>query len=358
MISKLNEVAVGSDLKSTNASIIDGAIAPPLPYSPRLSLNLALAIALFGCLAAAVVYFLELMKNDFSVPDQIESDLRLPVLGILPQTSEDEMTSALDDSKSALSEAYRSLRTSLQFTGTDGNLKTLVVTSSAQSEGKSTTTYKLAHDFAALGQKVLVIDADLRKPRMHRMFNTDNALGLSNLLSNVVRRGEFRTIFHATKNPNITLLPTGTIPPNPVELLMSQRMGVLIHLCTQRYDLVIIDSPPVMGLADACVLSRQADATLLIVAAKQTTRKAAKSALARLKASSGNVVGAALSKFSIDKFEYNYAYRYMQYNYYGYEDADKTIEDQSSPTRTETFLSRRTHRFISFLSDRFRRRFT
>ena len=357
LVSKLNEVAVGSDLKTTNASVIDKAIVPSSPYSPRLSLNVALATALFASLAAALIYLLELMKNDFSVPDQIESELKLPVLGILPATSDEDMESALDDNKSALSEAFRSLRTSLQFTATEGTLKSLLVTSAAQGEGKSTSCYKLARDFAALGQSVLVIDADLRKPRMHRMFNTDNALGLTNLLSNVIGRGEVRSTFHKTNHPGITLLPAGTIPPNPVELLMSQRMAQLIHWSTQRYDLVIIDSPPVMGLADACVLSRLADATLLIVSARQVTRKAVKGALGRLKASSGNVVGAALSKFAVDKFDYNYAYRYMHYNYYGYEDATPELENHTSSGTSEPILNRYFCRNVSGMLDRLRRRF-
>lgn len=332
LIGKLNEVGVGADLRTTNASLVDEALAPGGPYSPQLSRTVLMSLFLFSAMAAALIYLLELMNNTFTVPDQIESELKIPVLGILPNVAEKEQMAALEDPKSALSEAYRSLRTSLQFTGTEGAMRTLLVTSAEPSEGKSTTVFKLAQDFSALGRSVLVIDADLRKPRLHRIFNTDNSIGLSNLLSNVVRQGDVVSIFRNTGNPNVTFLPAGTIPPNPADLLMSQRMALTLHFCAKKYDMVIIDAPPVMGLSDAPILSRHADATLLVVSSKQVTRKSVKTALNRLKNSGGNVVGAALSKFSVDNLDYNYAYRYMQYNYYSYDSGETPkLENDAKP---------------------------
>lgn len=356
LISKLNEVGVGAELRTTNASIIDLAIRPTAPYSPSLKRNLALSLAMFLALAAALVYLLELMRNTFTVPDQVESELKIPVLGILPRTPEDALETEMADNKSGLSEAYRSLRTSIQFTGVGDTMHSLLVTSPEQSEGKSTTAYKLAHDFAALGKKVLVVDADMRKPRMHRLFKTDNSAGLSNVLSNVLRKGDVRSILHPTRHPNITLLAAGTIPPNPVELLMSQKMGMAVAQMAKSYDIVIIDAPPVLGLADAPVLSRLADATLLVVSSKQVTRKSAKHALERLRSASGNVVGAALSKFAIDKFDYNYAYRYTQYNYYGYDNASVEIEDHGTRA-SKGDIAGKLARGGSDLIDRFKRRF-
>lgn len=356
LISKLNEVGVGAELRTTNASIIDLAIRPTAPYSPSLKLNLALSLVIFLTLAAALVYLLELMRNTFTVPDQVESELKIPVLGILPRTPEDALETEMADNKSSLSEAYRSLRTSIQFTGVGDTMHSLLVTSPEQSEGKSTTAYKLAHDFAALGKKVLVVDADMRKPRMHRMFNTDNSAGLSNVLSNVLRKGDVRSILHPTHNPNITLLAAGTIPPNPVELLMSQKMAMAVAQMAKSYDIVIIDAPPVLGLADAPVLSRLADATLLVVSSKQVTRKSAKHALERLRSASGNVVGAALSKFAVDKFDYNYSYRYTQYNYYGYDNASVEIEDHGTRA-SKGDIAGKLARGGSDLIDRFKRRF-
>lgn len=232
-------------------------------------------------------------------------------------------------------------------------MRTVLVTSSEPSEGKSTTVFKLAQDFAALGRKVLIIDADLRKPKMHRFFDLPNSIGLSNLLSNVVRQGEVGSIFQKTSTANVTLLPAGTIPPNPVDLLMSQKMGLVLHYCGRKYDLVIIDSPPVMGLSDSPILSRQADATLLIVSNKKVTRKAVKSALNRLKSAGGNIVGAALTKFEINKLDYNYAYRYMQYNYYSYESTPLELESHETPSRTRSIHGSSFVRVVSRLFGRF-----
>jgi polysaccharide biosynthesis transport protein len=318
LIAKRNEVGVGSELRNANASVVDLAPVPQAPYTPRLSRNLLSALALFGMFGAALIYLLELMNNTFAVPDQIESELNLPVLGIIPVVSADQVSQAFVDPRSQISEAYRSLRTSLQFTGTEHNIKTLLVTSSEPAEGKTATVHKLAAEFAALGRRVLVIDADLRKPKLHRHYNVSNSLGLSNLLSNVVRQGDVLQLFHRTGCDNITFLSSGTVPPNPVDLLASQKMSAVLHYCSKVYDLILIDSPPILGLADAPILSRQSDATLLIVAARQAPRKAAKAAIARLRAAGGNVVGAALTKFSIDRLDYNYSYRYMRYDYYDY----------------------------------------
>lgn len=358
LISKLNEVGVGSELRTVNASIIDRAVPPGAPYAPDLKKSVAFSLALFAAVAAMVIYLLELMRNTFTVPDQIKDELNLPVLGILPHfADEEQLKKELDDSKSALSEAYRSLRTSLQFTGTGDSMKTLVVTSSQQAEGKSTTVYKLAHDFAALGRRVLVVDADLRKPRLHQLFRISNAAGLSNILSNVLRQGEVASILHKTANPLITVLPAGTIPPNPVELLMSRKMADALYHMANTYDIVLIDSPPVLGLADAPVLSRLADATLLVVAAKQVTRKSAKNAVARLRHAGGNVVGAALNKFLIDKFDHNYSYRFMQYNYYGYDNASIEIEKHANTERgRKRSVTSRLARSGSDIADHFRRR--
>lgn len=353
LINKLNEVGVGSELRSSNASIVDLAVMPGRPYTPNMNRNLMLAMVLFAAFAAGIIYLLELMNNTFAVPDQIESELKLPVLGVIPFVDQEELHNAFSDNKSSVSEAYRSLRTSIQFTGTENAMRTILVTSSEPSEGKSSTAYKLACDFAALGKRVLIVDADLRKPRMHRIFNISNTMGLSNLLSNVVRKGDVSSLFQVTSVPNVTVLSSGTIPPNPVDLLMSSRMGLTLSYCAKQYDLVIVDSPPVMGLSDSPILSRQMDATLLVVAAKQVTRKAAKTALARLNAAGGNVVGAAFTRFAVDKLDYNYAYRYMQYNYYSYDTNPAQLENHATQNANAPAPNVRRTGPVAALFDRF-----
>jgi len=318
LIAKLNDVAVGSELKTRNASIVDLAVFPGSPYSPRLALNLAVGLLIFLALAAMIVYLLELLNNTFSNPEQIEKELGLSILGILPSIAQNELTAALEDPKSGLSESYRSLRTSLQFSGAEGAPKTLLVTSSEPAEGKSTTAFKLAEAFGSLGANVLIIDGDMRKPNMHRLFNIDNAIGLSNVLTSTVRKDDMPRLIKHGKLKNVSVITAGTIPPNPADLLSSPRMGLMISNLSKRYDLVIIDGPPIIGLSDAPILSRLAEATLLVVSANQVTRKSAKMALKRLRAAGANVVGTAMTMFTVGKFDYNYSYRYLSYNYYNY----------------------------------------
>lgn len=342
LIGKLNEVGVGAELRNQNAVVVDAAVIPLQPYSPRLLLNLAAAITFAMAFAAALIYILELLNNTFSNPDQIESELKLPVLGILPSVEDAQLIGELSDQRSAISEAYRSLRTALQFTGSDGAPRTILVTSSEPSEGKSTTAFKLAQDFGSLGARVLIIDADLRKPNLHRLFKLNNVLGLSNVLANTIRKSDAKNIFQKTDFENVMVMTAGTIPPNPADLLSSPRMGTVISSCLEPYDLIIFDGPPIVGLADAPILSRMVETTLMVVSADQVTRKAAKTALKRLKSAGGVVAGAAFSKFEVNRFEYNYAYKYMSYQYHTYGNDTKKLTDgsgtQAEPNSASTLL--------------------
>jgi len=328
LVDKLNELGVGSELKSPDAQIVDRATRPGAPYAPRLSSNLMRALIAALAIAAAAIYFLELLNNSFADPEQIEQDLKLPVLGILPSVEGARIGEELREQKSRLSEAYRSLRTSLQFSGTDGAPRTLLVTSASSAEGKSTTARKLAQDFGALGVSVLIIDADMRRPSLHRMFGADNAIGLSNLLTSTVRRSDRAKLIRTTDLSNVALMTAGTLPPNPADLLMSHKMALILRAFSEKFDMIIIDSPPVVGLSDALILSRLAEGTLMVISAHQVTRKSAKAALKRLRSSGAQVIGAALTKLQVDRFEYKYAYRYLNYDYYTYGSPSDSAEDE------------------------------
>lgn len=321
LVNKLNELGVGSEIRNRSASIVEYAVSPGAPYSPRLRNNLALALFMSALLAGAIVYILETLKNSFADPDQLERELNLPLLGVVPYAEQEKIAPALADPGSALSEAYRMLRTSIQFSGVDGAPLSLLVTSSEQGEGKSVAARKLAAEFGALGLKVLVIDADMRRPAQHRLAGMANDLGLSNMLTNTVPAEKSREaieIMNTTPWPNVWLVSAGTMPPNPADLIASRKMERFVRACRSRFGIVIIDSPPVMGLADALLLSRIADATLFMVSAHQVGRKVAQNALRKIRQSGGHVIGAAFNKFRMDRFEYNYAYRYMNHGYLTY----------------------------------------
>jgi len=312
-------------MKRTNVEVVDFAVPPKAPFEPSLFRNVLLFFGASAALSAAAIYVLELLNNKFGIPDQIESELRLPVLGIVPSESDDKLAECLADPRSAISEAYRSLRTSLQFSGTDGAPQTLLITSSEPGETKSTTAYKLAEEFAAIGNKVLLIDCDLRRPSLHRVFKVTNTVGLTNLLTSTVEPQEIPQLFHTSATqPNLTFLATGPMVPNPADLLSSARMGSVLRATMTGYNMVILDGPPVIGLSDALILSRLAEATMLVVAANQTPRKAARAALKRLQSAGGNIIGAMLGKFDVAKIEYSYSYRYMYEGYYAYAASDGT----------------------------------
>lgn len=330
LIGKLNEAGVGQNLRSTSVSVVDEAIVPGAPFSPSLARLVALCTIISIVASAATIFILELLNNTFAVPDQIESELKIPVLGIIPWVDENDLASELADEKSAISEAYRTLRTSLQFSGAEDNLKVIVVTSASPSEGKSTCSHRLAYDYAAIGKNVLLIDADLRKPRMHRILGLENGIGLSNLLTNVVRSKDVSSLFYKDPDTSVTVLRAGTLPPNPADLLMSPRMSMALTYFRKNYDIIIIDSAPVMGLADAPILARQADATVMVVSSKSVSKSEAKKALSRLRSSGAHVVGSVMTKFRIDRVDYNYAYKYMNYNYYSYGEPTKSLTSSTA----------------------------
>lgn len=333
LIAKLNDVGIASELRNKNAEIVDFAGLPGAPVSPNLRLNVGLAALLALAASAAIIYVRELLNNTFVSPDQVEKTLSLPVIGILPYVDDELRAKSVVDPKSKLSEAYRSLRTSIQFSSPDGAIGALLVTSSEPFEGKSTTIFKLAQDLAQLGKKVIVIDGDLRKPKIHRFFGLDNTLGLSDILVNVDGNDKLGHLIRQTGVENVWAITSGTIPPNPADLIASQRMAALIDSLLQRFDAVLIDAPPVLGLADAPILARLARSTLLIVSTGQVTQKSALGALKRLRAAGANVIGAAMSKFSVSKFDYSYSYNYMTENYYNYGQESLQLEADNEGSR-------------------------
>ncbi len=325
LIEKRNAVGVGSALKTHNAVVVDPAVLPRSPYSPRLGLNLGVAFGLSAVLAAMVIFLRELLHDVFSSPDQVERDLELPLLGILPDVSLDEIGSLVENRNGALLEAVRSLRTSLQFSGQNGEPRSLILTSTEPGEGKSTITANLALEFAALGRSVLLVDADFRKPSQHRLFNTDNTMGLSNLLAGKAGKEDMSEIFRKTATPNLMLMTAGSIARNPPDLLISSRMSRLIRICAEKYDLVIFDSPPVLGLSDALILSRICESTAMVVCADRTRRRSALAALGRLQSAGGNLIGAVINRFHIDY----YAYSAYGPDSYAYGDPERQIADET-----------------------------
>jgi len=314
LLQRYKEISVVGGVAANGLSIVDDAVVPTQPYSPRLLVNVALSIAIGVMLGFGAAIGLEYFDNTIKTPDQMEALLGIPVLGLIPMLPPDQsVQSILEDPHSAVSEAYRSARTALQFSTDRGVPRNFVVTSARPSEGKTTTATTLARMFGQIGMRILVIDADLRNPSLHKIIGIDNAAGLSNYLTG---SAEAEDLVRDSGVLNVSTITSGPIPPNPAELLSSPKMLTLLTELRDSFDLVIVDSAPVMGLADALLLSSVADGTLIVCAAGETPVETVKAATKRLSMTNSQLLGGILTKFNSQKAGYGYAY--YGYDYYGY----------------------------------------
>ncbi|MBZ9937951.1 polysaccharide biosynthesis tyrosine autokinase [Mesorhizobium sp. BR1-1-16] len=314
LLQRYKEISVIGGVAANGLSIVDSASLPGAPYSPRLAFNVALALFAGMLLGLGAAFGLEYFDNTIKTPDQMEVLLGIPVLGLIPVLPADQsVQSVLEDPHSAISEAYRSARTALQFSTDRGVPKNFVVTSARPSEGKTTTVTTLARMFGQIGMNVLVIDADLRNPSMHKIIGIDNSYGLSNFLTGSI---ESESIIRDSGVANVSVISSGPIPPNPAELLSSPKMLTLLTELRDQFDLIIVDSAPVMGLADALLLSSVADGTLIVCSAGETPAETVKAATKRLSMTNSQLLGGILTKFNAQKAGYGYAY--YGYDYYGY----------------------------------------
>ena len=317
LLQRFKEVGVAGDVRSNNISIIDRAEVPGWRFKPNLMLNLAIGLLLGGMLGVLVAFLLEFLDDTLKTPDDIEQKLRLAVLGVIPRLGPKEnMGSIAKDSRSSFSEAYRSVRTALQFSTDHGVPKTLLITSTGPSEGKSTTALALARNLAELGKRVLLIEADMRNPSLHRTLGLQGSgTGLSNLLAGGATLSQSTL---SVDNELFKVILAGPLPPNPAELLSGSKLVSALTIAREHYDQVIIDGPPVLGLADAPILSNVVEGTLLVVNSSKTRISAAQAALKRLLSARARVVGALLSKYDPKTAGYGYGYGYQYESYYAY----------------------------------------
>ena len=293
-------------------SVVDRASIPGGPYKPDLMKNLLLA-SLFGLgLGVMLAFFFEYLDDTLKNPDDIEKLLGLAVLGVIPRLKGMTPSEALKDPRSAFAEAYRSVRTALQFSTGSGVPRSLLVTSATPAEGKSTTALTLALNFAQLGKRVLLIDADLRNPSLHRTLGIENSNGLSNFLSGAIKPQD---AIQSVPDTTLQVMTSGPLPPNPAELLSGPKMLALLTIAMAKYDQIIIDGPPTMGIADAPILSHIAKGTLLIVDAGRTRREVARGSVKRLRSAHAHILGALLTKcdarmggYGYSGYDYYYAY--------------------------------------------------
>ncbi|MGB1309636.1 MAG: GumC family protein [Leucothrix sp.] len=297
LLQQLKQATIAGRLGANNISIIDKAGVPYEKHKPKLRNNLAFGLMLGLMLGMGAAFLREFMDDSLKNADELERITGLPVLGLLPniKNQSDDQIALLAhmDPRSPLAEAIRSLRTSLKFSTQLGAPRVTFVTSSNPAEGKSSIAVNLATAYAQIGSKVLLVDADLRNPSIHQLLKLENLEGLTNYLAGA---GDAKEISRPCLIKQLRVITSGPIPPDPVELLSGKRMQELLTTSLDEFDYVIIDGPPVIGLADALVLSNLADATILSVQAGKTRKASLLSTLKRLERTSGNIIGTLLTR--------------------------------------------------------------
>lgn len=317
LLQRYKELNAAAGISASNIAIIDPAITPIRPSSPNLLRNIVLAL-LGGIVAAAAFVYLRMQFDDsVRVPEDVEGKLSMPLLGVIPLSQELDVGAALDDPKSPISEGYNSLRSALLYSTASGLPKTILITSSQPSEGKSTTSMAIATGIARLGRRVVLLDVDLRRPALHRFLSgadAQNNQGMSTLLTS---QGTIEQVLRDTDVETLKVITSGPIPPSPTELLSSNRMQMLLDELGSQFDLVIVDSPPVLGLADAPLMAALVEGVVLVIQSDRSRRGSLKASLRRLRSMRTTVLGAVLTKFDATNMGNRYS-EYYGYNYYQY----------------------------------------
>jgi succinoglycan biosynthesis transport protein ExoP len=342
LYTKLQESKLSVGTQSSNVSVISSALPPAKPAHPKKVLNTAIGLAGGLFLGVIMAFVLDTLDDSVVTSMQVEDLTGIPVLGSIPQF---DYTSRLPGRKNHLpaealaspsgawitsqpnsqpAEAYRALRTTLLLSQPGSPPRTILVTSSLPKEGKSTTTYNLAACFAILGTRVLALDADLRKPSLHRLTRNSNDRGLSNLLTSSLDPADF--IIQDPQVENLSVLPAGPTPPNPAELLGSVAFANLLDRLSREYDLVLIDSPPAMLVADSSIMSAMVDGVMVVLRSEATTRPALTRVAETFRRNKANLLGFVLNAVDTRSSEYYYSYGYYGGEYYG----DKSNGKQKS----------------------------
>jgi polysaccharide biosynthesis transport protein len=336
ILQRLKEVGVVAGIQENNISVVDAARAPGGPFRPDLRKNLAIASLLGLMVGVGLALLLEFLDNTIRRVEDVERLVDRPVLGMVPLVRGRERSKepvkahgpgrdlshvCATHPKSSMSEAFRSLRTSLMFSTPEGMPKSLLVTSSAQGEGKSTTAANIATVLAQNGARVLLIDADLRRPSLHKDFAQPRSPGLTNCIAQAERAGTpvDGPAIHATSVPGLSVMPAGHSTPSPAELLSSSRLVKVLADCRQLFDHVIVDAPPILGLADAVILSRIVDGVVLVAASGSTGKENFRMSVRRLRQVQAPLLGVVLNRVDLESPEYAY-YSAYYYHYEGEQD--------------------------------------
>ncbi|HDZ12892.1 MAG TPA: polysaccharide biosynthesis tyrosine autokinase [Bacteroidetes bacterium] len=334
--------------------IIDQALPPQFPVSPKKKMNLLLAVLIGLGMGVGIAFFLEYIDNSIKTIEDVEQ-LRLPLLAAIPEIEPEKQNgnffslpgkgkrhhhNVIDDSneiaerlvthlrpKSPIAEAYRSLRTQIQYAKSESPIHSILVSSPGPGEGKSTSVTNLAITIAQMGTKTILVDSDLRRPVIHSLFGVQKDVGLTNYL---VGNAALEDVIRSTAVDNLYLMTSGVLPPNPAELVGSKRMKALVELLSKQFDYVLFDSPPIIAVTDAIVMAPMVDAVVLVVRSQLTDKNATKRAFELLNNVNAYMPGVLLNDVSSAYIYGSYYYYYYYYYYYGEESGQSKKKHKKS----------------------------
>lgn len=315
----LTELEVDRTSSKDSIIAVEQAVRPSVPISPRVSSNTLLATILGGLLAIGAVIGLDILDDTVKTPDEVEADTALSTLaniGFIKGEQPQDRLITYHQPRAPISEAYRVLRTNMSFAAVDKEIRSLLVTSSSPGEGKSTTSANLAVVLAQTGKRVVIVDADLRRPSQHKIHAVTNNQGLTTALLD--SHTPVMAHLQETQTPGLRIMSSGPLPPNPAELLNSQRMLDVIIELQEDVDIVLVDTPPVLTVADGAILAPRVDGCILVAEVGGTKREALVESATRMRATGANMFGIVLNRSKAGRggyYQYYYTNRYYSYEY-------------------------------------------
>ena len=331
LFSRLKEVDVSIGIEPESVRVMEKAVPPGAPITPRKLQSLFLSALVGIGIGLALVFGLEYVDDSLRYPEEVTRDLGLTFLGVIPAANwdpDDLRTHVLSniDQKSGLSESYRNVRSALLFTPQGETIRTLAVTSAVPKEGKTTTSLNLAVSIAQAGFRVLLVDADLRRGEVHKFFGLEGGRGLSDVLSG---HAKAESVIQRTGIPNLDLVATGPFPSNPAELIMRNEFGTFLEYAKRTYDKILVDCPPVMAVSESSILASMVDGVVMVVWAGHTSRKLCQLSLQSIRQRGARMLGCVLNNLEFGRVGY-----YYYSTYYGYYDYDYRYGRSEAPRNT------------------------